>query len=81
MFLYFQMRAYDRKYGLALANRVRDLISELCVSTISTLQANKPSHTCYDIIATLVDEITDGTADKLPAPLFGGISRFLQRSS
>jgi len=78
MFLYFQMRAYDRKYGLTLANRIRDLVSDLTVSTISTLQTNTPSHACYDIIAMLVDEITDGTADKLPAPLFGGISSLMQ---
>ena len=74
MFLYFQMRAYDRKYGIALAERTRDLISDLSVATIRTLQGNEPSHECYDTIAVLVNEVTQGTADKLPAPLFGSVS-------
>jgi len=74
IYLHFQMKAYDLKFGTALADRLRDLASDLGIAIIKSLHRNESAHECYDLMAVMIAEITDGAVDKIPVPLFGGIT-------
>mmetsp|Transcript_18236 Transcript_18236/g.26716 ORF Transcript_18236/g.26716 Transcript_18236/m.26716 type:complete len:281 (+) Transcript_18236:215-1057(+) len=78
IFLHFQMRAYDIKYGTVLADRICELSSDFGVAVIKSLHRNETAHECYDLIAVMIADVTAGGIDKIPVSLFSGITTVLQ---